>query len=146
MRIMEWYIVTDDRGCCTTVDIGVSCQDDPCIYYLCWEELQGVHEFLGFNVAGDPTYFFNSPYPIVGNYHEIRDEMLAIMDANFIDYGTFMSNHADYDCLKSNGAGTNVIPGYFFIDSPNEIESFTVTMASDPLTPVEIPFNQVDCN
>ena len=113
---------------------------------MCWaEEIQSVDNFIGFTVEGQ--YFeFDQRYHIVGNYHEIRDEMLALMVNAIptpVDYGIFMSNHQDYDCFKQSPQYT--VPGYFFIDSPNEIESFTVWFDGETQNAL-LNFNQINCN
>ena len=132
--------ITDDRGCCTTVETSVSCQDDTCIYYLCWaQEIQAVDYFYGFTVDG-VYHQFDNQYYIVGNYDEIVAEMLSKMDNYFqgaIDYGTFMADHVDYACFKQSPI--HDIPGFFFVDSPSEIESFRTDIG-------DVPFHQVDCN
>ena len=140
------YIVTltltDSRGCCTTVTTAVDCNNAPCLNYVCWDELQEMRFFEGFRLAGYPDLPFDNPILIEGNYHEIRDEMLQIMDnypIGSINYGTFIEEYNGIDCTKLGYP----VPGYFFLESPTEfVEFFGVDKHGNYLA---IPFAQINC-
>ena len=137
--------VSDVRGCCTTIQTAVTCGVSPCMYYVCWEDMQPMRFAERVIIDGVP-HEFQGDILVEGGYDAIKNELFEIFNDPFFpgDPGIFSEGHVDYPCFKENEAGSSPTPGCFFFNSTVEFAAFQGYHPD--LGSVTIPFESVNCN
>ncbi len=135
--------VIDYNGCCTDVNTIVTCEEDPpCLYFVCWEDLQPIRYFEELVITNSQNIIFDPSILIEGGYYELLVNVLQDLESE--PYGTFSMFHSNYPCLKENEAGSSPVPGFFFLSSDLEFDSFSGIDTEG--NPVSVPFEVYNCD